>query len=181
MPSPPPRNLRVSDLIEPAPPPDVWRSAEQTRALLALMAPIHLAKVEALRAAGARAVGAVYRRTRRASSGEKVQRAEVRFDDVAGCLRTPGGGSSRQMVLIIENGAVRSRLLTPRETARLMGLGDDYVLPANPNAAYHLTGDGVVTQVVRHLAKTLFEPILANSSLPGGFRGALRPVHALDA
>ncbi|MDZ4363364.1 DNA cytosine methyltransferase, partial [Brevundimonas sp.] len=88
------------------------------------------------------------------------QRAEVRFDGMAGCLRTPSGGSSRQSLLVIEAGIVRSRLISPRETARLMGLDDAYRLPAGSSQAYHLTGDGVVVPVVRHLARHLFEPIL---------------------
>ena len=41
-----------------------------------------------------------------------------------------------------------------------MGLRDSYKLPENYNEAYHLTGDGVVVPVVRHLAKCIFEPIL---------------------
>jgi DNA (cytosine-5)-methyltransferase 1 len=40
-------------------------------------------------------------------------------------------------------------------------LPDSYVLPTNYNEAYHLTGDGVVVPVVRHLAENIFEPILA--------------------
>ncbi|MFN5617482.1 MAG: DNA cytosine methyltransferase, partial [Brevundimonas sp.] len=92
--------------------------------------------------------------------GGRVQRAEVRFDGIAGCLRTPAGGSSRQTLLVIDRGEVRSRLLTPRETARLMGLDDDYVLPDSDTDAYHLTGDGVPAPVVAWLARTLFEPLL---------------------
>ena len=38
--------------------------------------------------------GTAYRRTRQ-EHGHRIQRAEVRFDGIAGCLRTPGGGSSR--------------------------------------------------------------------------------------
>ena len=74
-------------------------------------------------------VGAVYRRTRPDEFGIRRQRAEVRFDDVAGCLRTPSGGSSRQTILVVEGRTVRSRLLSPREAARLMGLDDSYELP----------------------------------------------------
>ena len=55
---------------------------------------------------------------------------------------------------------MRSRLISPRETARLMGLADDYALPDNYNEAYHLTGDGVAVPVVRHLAEHLLEPLL---------------------
>jgi DNA (cytosine-5)-methyltransferase 1 len=135
-----------------------WHSEAQTARLLGLMSPINRAKVETARAAGGRQVGALFRRTRKDAEGRKVQRAEVRFD-MAGCLRTPGGGSSRQTLLVIEAGRVRSRLMTARETARLMGLPDDYRLPGSYSAACKLTGDGVAAPVVRHLARWLFEPL----------------------
>jgi DNA (cytosine-5)-methyltransferase 1 len=136
-----------------------WSPPEQTARLLALMSPVNLAKVEQARREGGRRVGALYRRTRQDADGGKLQRAEVRFD-IAGCLRTPAGGSSRQTVLVIDRGVVRSRLMSARETARLMGLADDYRLPASGSAAWRLTGDGVAVPVVRHLAEWLFEPIL---------------------
>jgi DNA (cytosine-5)-methyltransferase 1 len=94
-----------------------------------------------------------------------VQRAEIRFDEVSGCLRTPAGGSSRQVILIVDGPSIKARLISSRETARLMGLPDDYKLPENYNEAYHLTGDGVVIPVVRHLAAHIFEPILDASEL----------------
>ena len=96
-------------------------------------------------------IGAVYRRTRSSAWGEKSQRAEARFDGLSGCLRTPAGGSSRQFLLFVEGARLRSRLISARETARLMGLPDDYVLPSSYNDAYHLTGDGVAVDAVRHL------------------------------
>jgi DNA (cytosine-5)-methyltransferase 1 len=89
-----------------------------------------------------------------------MQRAEVRFDDLSGCLRTPVGGSSRQSIIIVEGKSVRSRLLSPREAARLMGLPDSYKLPQNYNEAYHLAGDGVVVPVVRFLAANILEPLV---------------------
>ena len=73
-------------------------------------------------------VGGLYRRIRPDADGKRIQRAEVRFDDVAGCLRVPAGGSSRQTIVIVEGALVRSRLLSPREAARLMGLSDNYLL-----------------------------------------------------
>jgi DNA (cytosine-5)-methyltransferase 1 len=159
LPEPGVRNTTLAAVTEPDGAGIRWHSAAQTARLLELMTPIHRAKVESARAAGGRQVGALFRRTRRDSEGRKVQRAEVRFD-MAGCLRTPGGGSSRQTLLVIEDGAVRSRLMTARETARLMGLEDSYRLPASYSAACHLTGDGVAAPVVRHLAHWLFEPLL---------------------
>lgn len=41
-----------------------------------------------------------------------------------------------------------------------MGIPDSYKLPKNYNEAYHLTGDGVVVPVVRHVAKHLLAPVL---------------------
>ena len=108
-------------------------------------------------------VGGVYRRTRLNEQGRKVQRAEVRFDDISGCLRTPAGGSSRQQILVVEGSAIRSRLISARETARLMGLPDSYRLPRSYNEAYHLTGDGLVVDVVRHLARHLLEPLIGQA------------------
>ncbi|MBY6242275.1 DNA cytosine methyltransferase [Methylosinus sp. Sm6] len=161
LPPPPARNLTLADLIDDEPDGVAWRSAAETRALLDMMSAVNRAKVEAAKVSGRRMVGALYRRTRYGAGGEKIQRAEARFDDVAGCLRTPAGGSSRQSILVVEHGRLRSRLIAARETARLMGLPEDYALPASYADAYHLTGDGVVVAVVRHLAAHLFEPALA--------------------
>ena len=159
LPAPTAATPTLADLVEADGASLRWHADAQTRRLLELMTPVNRAKVEAARAAGGRRVGALYRRTRTTPDGRKAQRAEVRFD-LAGCLRTPGGGSSRQTLLIVEDGRVRSRLMTAREMARLMGLPDGYRLPASHSAACHLAGDGVAVPVVRHLAQWLFEPLV---------------------
>ena len=69
------------------------------------------------------------------------------------------------MILVVDGKSVKARLISSRETARLMGLPESYALPENYNEAYHLTGDGVVVPVVRHLAEHIFEPILAATRL----------------
>ena len=164
LPLPPRRASVFADLVETAPNDVAWHDPSDTDPLLELMSPLNRAKVDQARRAslvqGRRMVGTVYRRTRTDTEGRKHQRAEVRFDDVAGCLRTPGGGSSRQTIMVVEGQSVRSRLISARETARLMGLPDAYVLPRRYSQAYHLTGDGVVVPVVRHLADCLFEPLI---------------------
>ena len=154
------RNIGFSDLVENAPTSVTWHTPAETQKLLAMMSSVNLKKVREAKREGRRMIGTAYKRTRRDGTGRKVQRAEVRFDDVAGCLRTPAGGSSRQIVIIVENRKVRSRLISSRETARLMSLPEDYILPYNYNEAYHLTGDGVVVSVVRFLAQEVLEPIL---------------------
>ena len=160
LPLPPKRKVNFVDVIEENPSSAAWFTGEETRQLLAMMSPINRAKVAEAKRQGRKIVGGVYKRTRPNEQGRKVQRAEVRFDDVSGCLRTPAGGSSRQVVVVVDGQSVKARLISSRETARLMGLPDDYILPENYNEAYHLTGDGVVVPVVRHLAEHIFQPVL---------------------
>jgi len=167
LPAPAKRNSVFADLIEDQPKSVKWHTAAETHRLLDLMSDVNLAKVDAAKRAGRKIVGCIYKRTRRDERGQKVQRAEIRFDDVAGCLRTPAGGSSRQVIMVVEGKKVKSRLISSRETARLMGLPDEYQLPKNYNEAYHLTGDGVVVPVVRHLTEHIFEPILREGAKPG--------------
>ena len=154
------RNERFADLLEDDPQDVEWHTPAETKKLLKMMAPLHLKKVEQAKLAKKKMVGTIYKRTRRDENDGPVQRAEVRFDNVAGCLRTPAGGSSRQLLLIVEGDSVRSRLISARETARLMGLPDAYELPPRYNEAYHLTGDGVVVPVVKHLSENVLLPLL---------------------
>ncbi|RWM32605.1 MAG: DNA cytosine methyltransferase [Mesorhizobium sp.] len=159
LPSPSLRNTSFADLIESQPDSVEWHTPSETAALLRSMTDINAAKVEAAKRSGRVMVGTVYKRTRILGDGKAV-RAEVRFDDISGCLRTPAGGSSRQTIMVVDGSRVRSRLISARETARLMGLPDNYRLPKAYNEAYHLTGDGVAVPVVRHLAQFLFDPLL---------------------
>jgi DNA (cytosine-5)-methyltransferase 1 len=161
VPTPAVRNVVFADLIEERPTSVEWHTPAQTKHLLGLMSHLNRDKVANARKSGHRMVGAIYRRTRPDENGVKRQRAEVRFDDVSGCLRTPAGGSSRQTILIVEGKMIRSRLLSPREAARLMGLSEEYLLPVRYNEAYHVCGDGVCVPVVRHIAERILEPMLA--------------------
>jgi DNA (cytosine-5)-methyltransferase 1 len=162
----------LGEMLEPAPVVR-WHSPDETRRLRAMMSPVNLAKIEDAVARGERTAGTLYRRTRPTSDGRRHVRAEVRFDDVAGCLRTPSGGSSRQQVIVVENGEVRSRLLSAREAARLMGLPDSYKLPTRYNEAYHVAGDGVAVPVVAHLARHIIEPVVRGARRGGSQPGRL--------
>ncbi len=161
LPAPPARTSTFADIVENEPAGVEWHDAAETRRLLAMMSRLNRKKVERAKAMKTRMVGGVYKRTRLDEDGNRAQRAEIRFDDIAGCLRTPVGGSSRQSIMVVEREKVRTRLLAPREAARLMGLPDSYRLPEKYNEAYHLVGDGVVVPVVRFLAAHLLEPLLA--------------------
>lgn len=157
LPAPPKRNTRLIDLLddEASTP---WQSEEQTARLVAQMSPLQRARLDAIAETGRREVGAVFRRIR-VEGGERVQRAEARFDGLAGCLRTPAGGSSRQLLLFVEGKNLRARLISPREAARLMGVPEHYPLPGSQTQALHLIGDAVCVPVVRWLSQHLLAPL----------------------
>lgn len=159
LPHPPRRNANLIDILEGDAP---WHSEDKTDHLLGLMSTANQKKIEDRIGDAHYSIGAAFRRTR-VENGRRRQRIEVRFDGLAGCLRTPGGGSSRQTIFRVGQGEVKSRLLTPRETARLMGLSDEYELPANPNEAFQLSGDGVAVPVVEFLAQYVLKPALTRT------------------
>jgi len=163
----PPPARRNTDLMSVLEPDEVvtWRSAAETAQLLRDLTPLHRDRLRAAQTGGERRVGALFRRMRM-EAGERVQRAEEWFDGLAGCLRTPGGGSSRQFLVVVEGDKVRTRQVSPREGARLMGLPDSYILPPRPTAAFRVIGDGVAVPVVRHLAQHLLEPLTRSSAAP---------------
>jgi len=145
----------LDDIIEREPTGVRWHTEQETQKLLSMMTEVNRRKVMEAQRLGALKAGTIYRRTR-----NNIQRAEVRFDGVAGCLRTPAGGSSRQTIMVVDGPHIRSRLISPREAARLMGLPETYELPSRYNDAYHLLGDGVVVPVVAHLRQHVLTPIL---------------------
>ena len=149
---PKPQETRISldDVIEFESPCD----AEEERTYkLSLIAPETMEKIRNL-ANASRRVFTGYRRTR-----NHKQVLEIRTDGIAGCLRTPCGGSSRQIVLIADKGQLNTRLLTVRETARLMGAPDSYQIPGSYNDGYMAMGDAVAVPVVQFLSKHLLAPL----------------------
>jgi DNA (cytosine-5)-methyltransferase 1 len=61
--------------------------------------------------------------------------------------------------MIVEGRKIRTRLLSPREAARLMGVPEHYPLPNSYNDAYHLFGDGLAVPVVEWLSTHLLTPL----------------------
>jgi DNA (cytosine-5)-methyltransferase 1 len=90
-----------------------------------------------------------YRRTRHGK-----QSLELRFDGIAGCLRTPEGGSSKEFLVVKHHNELHARFLTPRETARLMGAPDTYLLPETYNDAYKAMGDAVALPVATFIGQS---------------------------
>jgi DNA (cytosine-5)-methyltransferase 1 len=135
----------------------------KTRELCAMLSPVNRRKLDAARRAKTFFAGTAYRRTRPDEDGGRTQRLEIRFDGIAGCLRTPNGGSSRQTVILVEKGSVRSRLMTVRECARLMGAPDTYKTPGTYNDGYRAMGDAVAVPATRWLARHLLAPLATRS------------------
>jgi len=156
---PPRRNITLHQVLDTAPD-TPWLPQAEIRRLMAMMSSPSRAKLEQARKSGQLEIGTLYKRGRPDGGGAVRQRAEVRFDGIAGCLRTPAGGSSRQTVLLIEGSRTRARLLSTREVARLMGLEDSYQMPARYNQAYKVAGDGVAVPIVRYLDSQIFQPAL---------------------
>jgi DNA (cytosine-5)-methyltransferase 1 len=162
LPRPTHRKTVLADVIEEHPTSVRWHTEEETRRLYDLMPAVHRAKVADAQQKGL-SVGTVYRRIRKNDQKEKAQVAEVRFDGVSGCLRTGSGGSSKQFIFVVEGDRMRSRLLSTREAARLMGIPEEYQLPENYSDAYHLLGDGLAVPVVAWLERNLLSPLLGES------------------
>jgi DNA (cytosine-5)-methyltransferase 1 len=148
----------AEDLMDEEPQGVEWHSPSETKRLLGMMSDLNRSKVGEVVASGESRVGFLYKRMR-----EGKQRAEVRFDGIAGCLRTPGGGSSRQTLVVVEGEKIRSRLLSPREAARLMGLPNTFQLPGTYNEAYKAMGDGVAASVVAALNEQVLRPLVQAS------------------
>ena len=85
--------------------------------------------------------------------------AELRTDGIAGCLRTPRGGSGRQILFKAGRGKYQVRLLTARECARLQGVPDDYVINVPLNQALFGFGDAVCVPTVAWIAKNYLTPL----------------------
>jgi DNA (cytosine-5)-methyltransferase 1 len=86
------------------------------------------------------------------------QRLEVRFDGVAGCLRTPRGGSAKQVVLWVGRERILMRWMTPREYARLQGAAD-FRLPANTIQGLFGLGDAVCVPAIRWIDEHMLTPV----------------------
>lgn len=102
----------------------------------------------------------VFRRVRMQPDGERRSMGELRFDGIAGCLRTPKGGSGRQILFKAGYGRYAVRLLTPRECARLMG-ADDFRISAPANHAYFGFGDAVCVPAISWIAEHYLNPVIA--------------------
>ena len=141
----------ISDLPEES---SYWWNRNRSEYLLSQMSDRHLKIAEEMINSNVWSYGTVFRRVRNG-----ITRAELRSDGIAGCLRTPKGGSAKQILFKAGFGKYAARLLTPRECARLMG-ADDYNIKVPDNQAYYGFGDAVCVPVVEWIAKYYLNPVV---------------------
>lgn len=147
-PPPPTPPHRLADIVE-REPEDGWWDERRTQRFLAELSPRHQARLAALEPSAYRAA---YRRTR---SGRATW--EIRDDEIAGCLRTARGGSSKQA--IVHGGRVR--WMTAREYARLQGVDDGFDFAGlSRNKVMFGFGDAVCVPAVAWIAEHCLLPIL---------------------
>ncbi len=160
LPDLPTSNHLIEDIVEllPLTAPEWWDEA-RTQYLLNQMSPKHTGQIQEMALAQTLKYGTVFRRVRNGKS-----MAELRVDGTAGCLRTPRGGSGRQILIQAGNGIIHARLLTPRECARLMG-ADDYKINVSANQALFGFGDAVCVPVISWIARNYLNPLMNERNL----------------
>ncbi len=148
-------NVRLIDQVEKIPvSSNLWWNEERQNHLYDQMNDSHKGILQNMIASEQLSYGTVYRRMR---GGRSM--AELRTDGFAGCLRTPKGGSSKQILIEAGRGEWRVRLLTPREYARLQGVRDSFQLPENTNKGYYAMGDAVCVPVIQYISESILDKI----------------------
>jgi DNA (cytosine-5)-methyltransferase 1 len=153
----PPRAVTtLADVVERLPPRDArWWDAERVERFVGALAPLQAARLERLTRSPRLVWATAYRRTR---GGKAVW--EIRPDEIAGCLRTARGGSSKQALVQAARGEARVRWMTPREYARLQGAGDFKLDAATPAQQLFGLGDAVCVPVVAWIATSYLVPLV---------------------
>lgn len=158
IPYPPELNQKLADVID-VDDSQQWWNERETKHHYEMMSHAHKKQVDMIIASGERWVGTIFRRVR-----QKTMRAEVRFDGLAGCLRTPKGGSAKQIVIAIDRGELRMRWMSPREYARLQGAPE---FPLVGTTSQQLWGfaDAVCVPAIKWIDSHVLTPLYNSASI----------------
>jgi len=162
LPSPPKKRTKLEDVLEPIPNSAAeWWPDKRAAYLLNQMSSRHRESAQRMIDGANWSYGTVFRRVRNSKS-----MAELRTDGIAGCLRTPRGGSGRQILFKAGKGKYFVRLLNGRECARLMG-AEGYKIEVRLNQALFGFGDAVCVPVIRWIARNYLSPVLQELTIEG--------------
>lgn len=131
-----------------------WWEENRQRHLYRQMSLKHKRVLHSLVELRKRTFATVYKRVRPAGCF-----AELRADGIAGCLRTPRGGSSKQFVIQAGYGKWKVRNLTEREYARLQGVPDSFKINQPFNQALFGFGDAVCVPAVEWVINYGINPL----------------------
>jgi len=144
----------LTDILEDLPDDDEhWWSEERVAYFMNQLSRKHEVQAHLMIAGDEYSYATAFRRVRKGRS-----MAELRVDGIAGCLRTPRGGSGRQILFKAGKGRRLVRLLTARECARLQGVPDKYPINVPLNQALFGFGDAVCVPAVRWIARHYLVP-----------------------
>lgn len=157
LPNLPVRTVMLDDIIDRK---AEWWDKERTAYLYKQMHKHQRKIVEEKMKSGRYSYFTAFRRMR-FRDGKSQSTAELRMDGIAGCLRTPKGGSAKQILIRVGRGRFDARLLNEMEVARLMG-ADDYRV--NPKLSHNQVlfgfGDAVCVPALEWIGKNYLNPIL---------------------
>lgn len=97
----------------------------------------------------------------------------MREDDIAGCLRTARGGSSKQAVVVLGDGNARIRWMTGKEYALLQGAGDFAIDGFKESQIQYAFGDAVAVPTVTWLMSNVIVPALRANTNKEDLREAI--------
>lgn len=169
LPNLPRREVRLEDIIDLAEP---WWDKGRTDYLFNQMHERHRQFVREKMREKTFSYFSAFRRMRE-RDGARQSTVELRSDGIAGCLRTPKGGSARQIVLRIGKGTFMARLFNGREAARLMGADDFTIDPElSLNQALFGFGDAVCVPAVEWIGSHYLNSLPLQ---PNALRRPVRP------
>jgi len=156
LPSIPENQVTLENVLDPVEkiPKEYWFSDEAISNHLQMMPAPHKEEIDILKLGKKNGLFTMYRRMRK---GE--QKAELRLDKIAGCLRSARGGSSKQFLVMVEMGEVRMRKFTISELRRLMMVPSTFYLPEGYNEVYNALGEAVIPAVIEWISKNILTPL----------------------
>jgi DNA (cytosine-5)-methyltransferase 1 len=156
LPDLPQRTINLADIVDQT---EEWWTKERTEYLFNQMFERHKSQIRLMMQNEYWSYGTVFRRMRMRDR-MKQSTAELRTDGIAGCLRTPKGGSARQIIVRAGKGSFDARLINACESARLMG-ASEYSIPQNIslNTILFGFGDAVCVPVIEWIAKNYLNPL----------------------
>jgi DNA (cytosine-5)-methyltransferase 1 len=153
----PERKISLENIIDPA---GEWWTSERTNYLYNQLHDRHKKLIDKLINNKKFSFFPAFRRMRM-RNGKKQSTVELRTDGIAGCLRTPKGGSARQILVRVGNGSLDARLINEKEAARLMGADDFKINNAlSLNQVLFGFGDAVCVPTIEWLAKNYLDNLI---------------------